>query len=374
MTLDTADDSNFCSIPWGHRIVNLTQPWYKFCCVSQMIPVENISHIESSPQLSRVKQQLLQNTQPSECSTCFNAEKTGSPSFRKVSNYTDIKKIPNGIQALEINLENTCNLRCLSCGPTYSSRWGEGTHTDELLDSNLKALLELIELNKHSIQRVVISGGEPSIIPNFYRIIDCVKNSLPNYVEIFINTNGMFNERLGNKFVETIKELSKTHVTHCYWSCDGYGELGEFLRDGLNYEHFKNNIKKIIRETSANHKLQITTSNLNLTSQIDLIEDIFSIKVMPVKVFYLVHNKNFMLPSILGSYISNIVTNIDIEKMKDVAPEYYSSAYTELVRNTSKLTPNLPAINFLRSKLKDYSLLTKKSIPEETQQMLSMMP
>ncbi len=369
------DNGNFCAIPWVHRIVNLSQPWYKFCCVSPNMPIDSISDIEKDTSLLSIKQTLLENKRPSECSFCFKTEDSGQRSYRQVIGFYKKENLNPGIRILEINLENTCNLRCVICGPAFSSRWTNhisiNKYESELVNRNIDEVIKLILENKTTLEKIVISGGEPSIIPNFYRIIDTVRNTLGPKVEIYINSNGMFNDRLGEKFIDVIKEITKTNTVYCYWSCDGYDKTGEFIRDGLVYKTFINNILKIRDNTNAKHKLQITTSILNLKSQIDLIEDIFLHIKMPIKPFYMVMGKPQLLPYSLGKFITEIVTNSDLERLKSLDPIYYIE-FEKMINTVSNTEPDIIRLKSLVSYITRYSREIEKPIPDDIVKIIQL--
>lgn len=367
-------DNYFCNQPWKYRVVNISQDWYKFCCVSPEIAIVNIKDIESDQTLNNVKQHLLSNVPPKECDACFKVEEQGVNSYRDIVADKNKLNLTNGLAVIEINLENTCNLRCAMCGPRYSSRWESKiipvVDKSKLLD-NLSHTTSLIEKNKNSLQRIIISGGEPSIIPNFYRLIETIKDSVPKNAWIYINTNGMFNERLGNKFLDTISNLSQTHNVLIYWSCDGKGEVGEFLRDGLDYGMFKENLSKLIKETNAKHTLQITTTQLNLKSQIDLIEDIFtSIKPIPVKKLYPViiptssSKQAYMHPNILGKKILEVISFADLKRLRDLDPEY-AIGFEELIRGIAAREPETDKIKESAKWFETYAKSINKLIPDE---------
>jgi organic radical activating enzyme len=370
------DQNYFCNQPWKYRVINISQEWYKFCCVSPSFPISSIDKVETHPILLNVKKSLLENTPPKECSYCFNLEKDGSSSYRTVVAETDKTKLQAGLAVIEINLENTCNLRCSMCDPKYSSRWKNNIIEiveNETALKNVNHTIDLIKQNSSTLMRVIISGGEPSIIPNFYRLIDSIATSLPKTAWIYINTNGMFNERLGGKFLSTIQELSKTHNVLLYWSCDGFAEVGEFLRDGLEYEKFKSNMRMMMSETTAHHTLQITTTHMNLHSQIDLIEDLYNtVGKVSVKKLFTVIGKEFMHPKILGNRIKKIVTEEDISRIALLAPEY-AIAYTDLIEKVSNQDPDQKLIQFSNTWFEHYAKSIKREIPTKLKYQFNIM-
>lgn len=363
------NDNLFCDQPWRFKIVNLSQNWFKFCCVGPEISNgQSLANLESNTFLINVKEELFNNIKTPACNYCWRLEERGSGSFRTIKANTDKTALAPGLAVIEINLENTCQLRCAMCGPKYSSRWKNQKIfeivDDEKIIENVNHTIKLIHDNKDTLQRIFITGGEPSIIPNFYRIIDTVSKELPSSCWIFINTNGMFNERLGDKFISTIKRLNKTHNIMLYWSCDAYGEVGEFLRDGLDYEHFKSNLKTVMQETSVKNTIQITTTHMNIKSQIDLIEDIRNtVGDIPFKKLFPVTGKDFMHPSIIGNNIKDIVTDSDLNRIQQLDPEY-AIEYIKLIKQISLIEPNITLINKSKNWFNEYELSLEKKMPE----------
>lgn len=368
------DQNYFCNQPWKYRVINISQEWFKFCCVGPSFPAASLSNIDEHPILLKVKENFLNNTPPKECAYCFNLEKAGSSSYRTVIADTEVKNLTEGLVVIEINLENTCNLRCSMCDPKYSSRWKnnkiEVVENDTAI-KNVEHTINLIKNNASTLMRIIISGGEPSIIPNFYRLINSISKHLPGNAWIYINTNGMFNERLGSKFILTIQELSKTHNVLLYWSCDGFGDVGEFLRDGLEYETFKSNMRMMMSETKAHHTLQITTTHMNLRSQIDLIEDLHNtVGKIAIKKLFTVIGKEFMHPKILGHKIKEIVSEDDLERLTNLAPEY-SVAYVDLIKKISRSKPDNQLILFSNLWFEQYAKSIKKEIPATLKEQFS---
>ena len=82
----------------------------------------------SSELLNTVKQQMLANEWPTGCVRCKTEEASGIASKRQLDyerwtdafdNYTE----DQGFITASIAFGNTCNLKCITCGPGASSRW-----------------------------------------------------------------------------------------------------------------------------------------------------------------------------------------------------------------------------------------------------------
>ena len=60
--MNWSNGDNFCALPWLHRIINLSQPWYKFCCVSPNMPIDSIAAIADDRDFQQVKEQLYKTS------------------------------------------------------------------------------------------------------------------------------------------------------------------------------------------------------------------------------------------------------------------------------------------------------------------------
>ena len=105
---------------------------------------------------------------------------------------------------------------------------------------------------------------------------------------------------------------------------------------------------------------------MNLTSQIDMIEDIYrTMGPVPLKKLFAVIG-DFMHPAILGNRILNVVTDNHLKRLQEIAPEY-SIEYTKLVNQISKQQPNQNSINKCVDWFIEYAQATETVIPKNLQ-------
>ena len=97
-----------------------------------------------------------------------------------------------------VEVTDRCNLTCPTCYASSSPTFGRHRTLEEI-----KAMLDAVVKNEKEPDVVQISGGEPTIHPQFFEIMDYAK-SLP-IRHLMLNTNGIkiaqdpkFAERLGN--------------------------------------------------------------------------------------------------------------------------------------------------------------------------------
>ncbi|MCB0383171.1 MAG: radical SAM protein, partial [Psychroserpens sp.] len=83
-----------------------------------------------------------------------------------------------------VEVTDRCNLTCPTCYAGSSPTYGRHRTLDEV-----KAMLDTIVTNEKEPDVVQISGGEPTIHPQFWEILDYAK-SLP-IRHLMLNTNGI---------------------------------------------------------------------------------------------------------------------------------------------------------------------------------------
>lgn len=264
-------------------------------------------------EIKNIRKKMKEGHQVADCGYCWRIENNtkmqserGLKSLILKDRFEEIKNmdpeddiIPS---YLEVSFSNVCNFKCSYCNLNFSSRWENDLEKygdfklsteiytkDEFFNrSNNKCVndpLNLVnkfmiffpEILKH-LKILRITGGEPTIQPHLYKILDfIIENPQPN-LHLSINTNLGANDKIINKFVNKLKEIeNKVEKINIFTSCDSYGEDAEFLREGLNYEKWKKNCYLILKEVkNSNVNIMCTLNNLCLTNNfIKFLEDVY---------------------------------------------------------------------------------------------------
>ena len=113
-------ENNFCQFPWTWLSVNLESDLWRWCC---KVPFTQgfQEHYPITKRLTEVKELLMENRKPTACKACWDDEDRGSTSYRKANNGTDASVL--GLRYIDIVLSTTCNMKCATCGPGFSSQW-----------------------------------------------------------------------------------------------------------------------------------------------------------------------------------------------------------------------------------------------------------
>jgi hypothetical protein len=280
------DPKTFCIVPWAHTRIWPNGNLSPCCKIDLKFPTKNISTIDSFDQwwngddLRNLRQDLNSGIKNTNCQACWNDEQAGRPSLRQEYNqqfakHTDLKSIQNhrdgynhGLPiALDLNLSNICNFKCVMCTPYSSSRIAseQRQHQDKFkVLSFINNDIESYDVNwpeqdlfqnlmteiAPNIRSMELKGGEPLLVKN---IIDIIK-SIPNKKEsvIALTTNGSV--EIDDEF---LAELAKFKTIWFFVSVDGIGELGEYIRYGSCWSQVDTTIKRVSQLKNCIFRLSV---------------------------------------------------------------------------------------------------------------------
>ncbi|WP_055436155.1 radical SAM protein [Lacinutrix algicola] len=136
-----------------------------------------------------------------------------------------------------VEVTDRCNLTCPTCYAGSSPTYGRHRTLDEI-----KAMLDTIVENEKEPDVVQISGGEPTIHPQFWEIMDYAK-SLP-IRHLMLNTNGIKIAK-DLAFAERLKTYAPDFEVY------------------LQFDSFKNSVLRELRGADLNHIREKAIANLN---------------------------------------------------------------------------------------------------------------
>ncbi|WP_299114956.1 radical SAM protein [uncultured Winogradskyella sp.] len=136
-----------------------------------------------------------------------------------------------------VEVTDRCNLTCPTCYAGSSPTYGRHRTLEEV-----KVMLDTIVKNEKEPDVVQISGGEPTIHPQFWEILDYAK-SLP-IRHLMLNTNGL---KIANDFEFAKRLKSYTPDFEIY----------------LQFDSFENSVLQELRRADLNTTRQKAIENLN---------------------------------------------------------------------------------------------------------------
>ncbi len=253
------------------------------------------------------QKRMLAGEQPPACDSCWRYENLGltsdrtrkSLSFKDHLTAEDYKN-PNFIfkpKALELAFNNTCNLACSYCSPQFSTSWindikntgvSENIKTDDRRHYQ-KALAELNEMIKpphmelfwswfetvmEGLESIRVSGGEPLMHEEVFRLFAMMTRINPN-IETVIHSNLCQKPVVMDRFFDKIKGLNNLRMNI---SNESAGESAEFIREGMVYSEWLENIERLGNSTVKEFSISTTVSAIALQSLDQLYLDIINIR------------------------------------------------------------------------------------------------
>jgi MoaA/NifB/PqqE/SkfB family radical SAM enzyme len=216
----------------------------------------------------------MKNGQPLDaCKKCYQQEARGYKSMRidrnkeqyltQMRDDGSMEAMPN---SMELHFGNLCNLKCKMCGQNYSNQIGKeileiGKEDKDFLQwvykqsgnvnnwtnnlsveytwfQNDKTKKRLIDYVSRHITTMTIIGGEPTVIPEFYELLDyCYKANTLKDKDICLSTN------LTNTNPKMTKWLPEMKSWRIWASIDGIGDTTEYIRYPSNFEKVVENLK-----------------------------------------------------------------------------------------------------------------------------------
>ena len=282
---------SYCSFPFEHQYVHMSGS-VRLCCATMENATDkkgNRVHMNNdslqkawnSDYMKNARLKMINGEVLEACTKCVEQEARGYKSMREESNReSNFQKVnADGSMdimpySLELHFGNVCNLKCKMCGQNYSNQIGKeilqiGDKDQDFLKwvykqsgnvnnwtnnlsvqytwfQNQKTKKRLNEFVSQNITQLTIIGGEPTVIPEFYELLDyCYENDTLKDKDITLVTN------LTNTNPKMTKWLPQMKKWTIWASLDGIGDITEYIRYPSNFKKVKENLeyyKKMLHE------------------------------------------------------------------------------------------------------------------------------
>ena len=302
---------SFCIAKWKQVTMHLQNGHTHSCHHprTHLVPLDELKSNPSALHNTKYKKDqrklMLEGKRPEECDYCWQVEDNAPENFsdRILKSADDIWALPylNEIKSqswdhdvdpsyVEVSFSNVCNFKCSYCSPQFSSMWMEeiekfGPYPTSSAFNDLsylkhRSLMPILNKEENvyidafwkwwpklyqELKFFRITGGEPLLSKNTFRVLDYViENPNPN-LNLSINSNLNPPSEIYNKFLEKAKIIvNEKKVNHfkIFTSCDAYGERAEYIRHGLNYNAWLSNIHKAFEEIPEIEFTIMSTYNL----------------------------------------------------------------------------------------------------------------
>ena len=324
--LDTKSAS-FCAAKWYNATIWLGSGMTTSCHhpLPHKIDLEEIknnpSAIHNTKEKKEQRRQMQCGDRPAGCEYCWKIEDIGrdaiSDRVYKSKIYTD-KELDDAyksdyntdfnLRTLEIAFDRTCNFACSYCNPAFSTTWARdikqgGSYNDMTTDGRnhfthahdsaepytkdetnpyVEAFYKWWESDLHkTLDELRITGGEPMMSPNLWRLLDWIEtqgDKMKPDMRIAINSNLGAKQSIIQRFKQKLKNFNNFHL---YTSNESINDQAEYIRDGLKYEQWQNNMLSMMKENIPSEIHNMATINaLCLETLPQFLENIVQLKTV----------------------------------------------------------------------------------------------
>jgi organic radical activating enzyme len=279
---------SFCGAKWYNATIWLGSGMTTSCHhpLPHKVDVRDVQinpkALHNTGQKKLERQMMQRGERPAGCEYCWKIEDMGrdaiSDRVYKTVIYDDkdledaFNTTPNtdiDLQTLEIAFDRTCQFACSYCNPAFSSTWvkdiknngpyvnlvsdGRNHFTHEHASSQLykfgdvnpyvEGFFKWWETDLHrTLRELRITGGEPLMSAETWKLIDWFKtNKGKSQTRLAINSN------LGTQVdIDRLLDAVEGVTVDLYTSNEAMGLQAEYIRDGLNFDDWANNVERLL--------------------------------------------------------------------------------------------------------------------------------
>jgi hypothetical protein len=318
----------FCLAKWTQVTMHLHNGMTHSCHhpTAHKIPLSELNRnptaLHNTLYKKKRRKEMLDGKRPKECDYCWSVEDNSEMNSDRIFkssepwSYPFIGEISKldwradyNPKYVEVSFSNTCNFKCSYCGPMFSSKWVEeiekhGEYPTSTKFNDIEWIKSQDQLPyKHSevnpyvdafwkwwpelyydLNTFRITGGEPLLSKDTWGVLDyIITNPNPNKeLKLGINSNLGVPQNLIDKLIEKLKVITENGLVKnvvLFTSIDGWGEQAEYIRHGLEFNRFWDNINKILKEVPQLFITFMSTYNaLSVTSYHELLKNILVLK------------------------------------------------------------------------------------------------
>ena len=321
--LDSVSPS-FCAAKWYNASIHLGHGYTHSCHlplpheINKDELINNPSAIHNTEHKKKQRKMMLEGERPNECEYCWKIEdiKRDNVSDRvfksQIYKIEDIKHISEqpwnqdvNLKTLEISFDRICNFACSYCNAGYSSAWAKDIRVNGAYQSfktegggayqhdgkwaepygkynvgnpYLKAFFDWWPELSQDLEELRFTGGEPVMSNNFWKLLDKIKKQSLPHLSLATNSNLGMKHSILEKLVKYTHELDVKRFD-LYTSNEAYGAHAEYIRDGLDYQQWRNNLIYFIENAKFRAvTIMMTITSISLFSITEFMDDMLELK------------------------------------------------------------------------------------------------
>ena len=280
---------SFCGAKWYNSTIWLGSGQTTSCHhplphqISREEIINNPKALHNTQQKKLERSQMQQGQRPRGCEYCWKIEDTGpdalSDRVYKTVIYSDkdldhafTLPIQNDVdlKTLEISFDRTCQFACSYCNPAFSTTWVKdisqnGPYTNLVSDgrnhfTHIHSSSQLFKPSEENpfvtaffqwwetglsqnLTELRLTGGEPLMSPETWRLLDWFEKNNTD-MKFALNSNLGAKADIIDRLIEATKNMKHFHL---YTSNESLGLQAEYIRDGLVWSDWANNLDKILQ-------------------------------------------------------------------------------------------------------------------------------
>lgn len=254
--------------------------------------------------------------------------------------------------SFDYRFNNLCNFKCRMCGDMLSSSWEaesrkNKTWTKEsqpwmasplreqiIKFQDTQVVQEFVEaVETKTIKEIYWCGGEPLMWDMHWKAMQrIIELGFAKEVYVRYNTNLSRTSFKGTKLFDLLPQFQDWQICS---SLDGTGEVGEYIRDGLNYEQWLRNFKEglAVAKTAREMRLDYTITMpglLELKNMFDLSRELDT--EILTKVMFTFSNDEILSPLALPKDLLHTLIDEALAYMEPLATRK-QRALIEVIKN-----------------------------------------
>jgi organic radical activating enzyme len=279
---------SFCGAKWYNATIWLGSGQTTSCHhpLPHAIDVEelktNPKALHNTQKKKMEREQMQKGERPAGCEYCWKIEDMGKDAISdrvyKTVIYDDkdldyAHRTPAStdidLQTLEIAFDRTCQFACSYCNPAFSSTWvkdirNNGAYNGLVSDgrnhfTHIHSASQLYKFGDHNpyvdafhkwwesdlhktLKELRITGGEPLMSAETWKLIEWFKaNKGKSTTRLAINSN------LGTDIdIDRLLDSIDGVEVDLYTSNESMGLQSEYIRDGINFDDWANNVERLL--------------------------------------------------------------------------------------------------------------------------------
>lgn len=303
---------SMCMAKWTQSHIYLGQGLTHSCHhpSPHKIPLEEIENnpaaLHNTLYKKSVRKEMLEGKRPKDCDYCWRIEDTGEYSDRVLMSqkFGGMKEI-NTVNStddvvpsyLEISFSNVCNFACAYCGPTLSSKWvseikssgpyvngynaiSHVQYPDKEHNPYIEAFWKYLPTIYKNLKVLRLTGGEPLMSRYTEQFLNYIIENPNKDLTLIFNTNLGVPTALLDKFINKLKTVENyVKKIEIATSGEAHGIQAEYIRDGLHYNDWLDNCRKVlIQLPKIQLNLMCAYNVLSISSFTIFLKDVVEIK------------------------------------------------------------------------------------------------